>query len=643
MTGRFVLRPGRFGYAWVSLTVAVATWFSLLVDDPGKQPAPPWAALAATVFGMAVFWRVRAIPRERRFAGLLATFLLVFVAGALVAGVSPGRAAWMSATNLFVALGLAWYYRRKNSIDDWAPGTANDAIMLCATHGVAAAVLVALGGLPPAGEPLAQASGGLMGYLAAALLLQVSTRPSVSPSRFRPADVPLAIVAVAAAILPYLVPQYPLSWIIFIPALWLGLTFPPRVVAACASTGVLTSMLATSAPYWRTPVDLGLPPYVLMQALQWIAAALALVISYQREDTARLENELVTRRIRTATDNAILDGVFRAMHDGVLVADPDGTIVMTNHAARSMLDLPPHTDAPGSLASVLDALRHPDGSVMPPGALQRFLSCSDEEHGLHASIATQRRSTARSLALASVPIALSPRPYRLILIRDTSAQQERQHQLKSFARSVAQDLSAPLESLSESIGVIQDLLWDDDVTGGRAALVRTIRSATAIRSLIDDHVAATLAREGVIRPASVELAPLVKGAAWACDREGIALDVQPLHTVYADLSLTRQLVTNLVQYAVERAQEGQRAAVRIVSEQAPEPGWVTVTFADRNLGPPSYDGTRPAGPAGSTADAFAANPRLALCHTIVTRHGGRLRAEPNNQGGSTVTFTLPAA
>lgn len=641
MTGRFVLRPGRLAFAWVSVAVAVATWFSLLVDDPGKQPAPPWAALAATVFGMAVFWPGRAIPRDRRFAALLATFLAAFVVGALLAGVSPGRAAWMSAANLLVALGLAWYYRRKNSIDDWAPGTASDAVLLCAAHGIAAAVLVAVGGLPPAVEALAQASGGLMGYLAAALLLQVSTRPSVSPSRFRPADVPLAVVAVAAAILPYLVPQYPLSWIVFIPALWLGLTFPPRVVATFASTGVLTSMVATSAPYWRTPVDFDLPPYVLMQALQWIAAALALVISYQREDTARLENELITRRIRAATDNAILDGVFRAMHDGVLVADPDGTVVMTNHAARSMLQLAPHTDTGRSVTQVLGSLRRPDGSALPAGALPRFVTSAANANALPASMATGNRESVRSLTLASLPIALSHRPHRLILIRDTSAQQERHHQLKSFARSVAQDLSQPLESLSESIGVVQDLLWDDNVVGGRAALARTIRSATVIRSLIDDHVAATLAREGVLRPSSVELAPLVKGAAWACDREGIALDVQPLHAVYADPSLTRQLVTNLIQHAVERAQEGQRAAVRIVSAQ--EPGWVSVTFADTDLGPPACDGPRPAGPMGSTAEALATSPRLALCHTIVTRHGGRLSAQPNDQGGSTITFTLPAA
>lgn len=643
MTGRFVLRPGWFAYVWVSVAVAVATWFSLLVDDPGKQPAPPWAALAATVFGMAVFWPGRAIPRDRRFAGLLATFLVAFVAGALVAGVDLPQAAWMSAANLLVSLGLAWCYRRTNSIDDWAPGTASDAVMLCVAHGIAAAVLVRIGGLPPFGDPMAQASGGLMGYLAAALLLQVSTRPSVSPSRFRPTDIPLAVFAVAAAVLPYLVPQYPLSWIVFVPALWLGLTFPPRIVATFASTGVLISMLATSAPYWRTPVDFDLPPYVLMQALQAIAAALALVISYQREDTARLESELITRRIRAATDNAILDGVFRAMHDGVLVADPDGTVVMTNHAARSMLQLAPHADTGRSVTQVLGALRRPDGGALPAGTLPRFVTSAADANALPASMTTGDRASARSLTLASLPIALSHRPHRLILIRDTSAQQERHHQLKSFARAVAQDLSQPLESLSESIGVIQDLLWDDNVVGGRAALARTIRSAIVIRSLIDDHVAATLAREGVLRPSAVELAPLVKGAAWACDREGIALDVQPLHTVYADPSLTRQLVTNLIQHAVERAQEGQRAAVRIVSAQAEEPGWVSVTFADSDLGPPPCDGPRPAGPAGSTADALAASPRLALCHTIVTRHGGRLSAQPNRRGGSTITFTLPSA
>lgn len=188
-------------------------------------------------------------------------------------------------------------------------------------------------------------------------------------------------------------------------------------------------------------------------------------------------------------------------------------------------------------------------------------------------------------------------------------------------------------------------------------MARTIRSAASIRGLIDDHIAFTLAREGVIRPASVPLGPLVDSAAWASEQDGLTLDVQAPHAVFADPSLTRQLVMNLILNAVERAQEGQRAALRVVSSPADEDGWIRVCFADRDVEPRlaiRRAGGDPVGgvPVGALSVGAAPptssgplpdSPRLALCHTIVARHGGVISQAPNAAGGSTITFTLPAA
>lgn len=646
MSGRFVLQPGRAAYVWVTLAVLGSSWFSVVVDDPNR-PAPPWAALAATVFGLAVFWPGREMPRDRRFLSLLPTFYVAFIGGALLTGIGFWHAAWMSLVNLLAAVPMAWYHRRKNSIDDWAPGSAVDAVRLCVIYGLASGAVVALQGLPLVGYPHIRAAGGLTAYLAAALLLQVSTRRSVNRTRLRPGDALMAVAALACAVLPYLVPQYPLSWIVFVPALWLGLTFPPRVVATVAASGLLISIVASSAPYWRTSVDINLPPYVFMQALQYFAAVFALIISYQREDAARLSSELTSRRMRAATDNAILDGVFRAMHDGVMVADPDGVVLMTNQAARTLLGTArpgPGAEPAQRVAAALGDLRQAEGSGrLAPGEVERLLTDSGDGTPVNVFQIDRDGSRRRSLSLASLPISLSRRPHRLILIRDVSSLQQRQHQLKSFARAVAGDLSEPLESLSQAIAVTQDLLWDDDAEGGRAALRKTIRATAGIRHLIDDHIAATLAREGVLRPTPIELATLVRDAAWASDQDGIALDVRTPHTVFADRSLTHQLVSNLILGAVERAQEGQRAAVRVVSEPADEPGWVNVTFAERDLGPRSYAEPRPPVPRGDSAEAFAGDRRLSLCHTIVARHGGRMVAVPNELGGATITLTLPTA
>lgn len=652
MSGAHVLRPGPAAYVWVTVAVAASTWLSLVVQNPLTEPAPEWAALPATIFGLAVFWRTRHLPRDVRFLSLLPTFYVAFVVGALAAGTSLGRAAWMSLVNVAVAVSASWGYRRKNSSDDWAPGNASDAVLCLVIYAVAAAVLTVLAGIPRDDllrlddlaflDAMSRAQGGLTGYLAPALVFLASVRRSATESRFRLTDVPLAALAITCAVLPYLVPQYPMSWTLFVPALWLGLTFPPKVTAPLGAAGVLVSVLGTSAPYWRTVVDLGLPPYLHTRSAAFVAAALALVISYQREDKARLSNRLTSQRIRAATDNAILDGMFRAMHDGVIVADPDGVVVMSNQAGRSMLRLPRAEATPQRLFDVLGTLQNAGstGSI-PPSDLQRFVSQA-RPGSLHACVADEGNGPRRWLSLASLPLSLSDRPHRLILIRDTSVLHECHHRLKAFARTVAQELSKPLESLTESIGVTQDLLWDENRLGAKTALGNTIRSAMRIRPLIDDHVAATLAREGVLRPSTVHLAPLVSDAVWACERNGITVDVQAPHAVFADLTLTRQLLNNLIQSAVERAQEGQHAAVRIVSEPADETGWLNVTVTDRDEGPPSYAEPRRPAPQDETAEAFSSDPRLALCHTIVTRHGGQFAAAPNALGGATITLTLPS-
>lgn len=66
------------------------------------------------------------------------------------------------------------------------------------------------------------------------------------------------------------------------------------------------ALLVTTAAYWRTPQDLGIPLYLMMQLAQFVACMVALTSSYQREDSALYSQEFTARRIRTAADNAVL-------------------------------------------------------------------------------------------------------------------------------------------------------------------------------------------------------------------------------------------------------------------------------------------------------------------------------------------------
>lgn len=628
--------------------------------------------LATTITVLAVFWPDRAVPRDRTFAAVVAAYFGSYLLGGLAVGVAPTEGLWMSAVNLMVALAFGWTYRRWNSVDDWAPGSARDIVLLGSLSAGSASLVVALGGIPAGGlfdipHPgelfwSTHVASGTLSCLPIGLVLLLSTRRSATRAVLRPQHLPIMMLGLVALILPYLTPAYPLSWMVFIPALWLGLTFPPRVVALLLTVPPTVALLVTTAAYWRTPQDLGIPPYLMMQLAQFVAGTVALTSSYQREDSALYSQEFTARRIRTAADNAVLGAVFRSMHDGVLVLDSDGELIMSNQAAQRLLGEHVVTTPTSrtTWSQVSHTLRLPDGSApADPNALGRLLTDSGPSDPVHVGVATDSSSGWRALSMSARPFLLSDRAHRLVMVQDITADQERRHQLKSFARAVAAELYVPLEALGGSIGATQDILWDKDLPRGRAALHSTIQQAARIRCLIDDHVAFTLAREGVIRPAAVELAPLLEQIAWTTGQDAVALDVATPHAVFADPSLTRKLAANLIQHAVERAQDGQRAMVRVISEPGQEPGWVSVTVAERTMGtrrthPPAplavahvlehgISARRAAERASASPPAIEGQPRLALCQAIVTRHGGHLTAVTDAVGATTFTFTLPSA
>ena len=124
-------------------------------------------------------------------------------------------------------------------------------------------------------------------------------------------------------------------------------------------------------------------------------------------------------------------------------------------------------------------------------------------------------------------------------------------------------------------------------------------------------------------------------------------DVDVPHTCRADRTLTRQLLANLVGNAVKYTPPDRPPHVRIHSIDDAEPGWVQVSVADRGVGiAPGEEQSIFAAFERSARDAdtvAGTGLGLALCHSIVVRHGGRIWAEGNDDGGATFRFTLPRA
>ncbi len=238
----------------------------------------------------------------------------------------------------------------------------------------------------------------------------------------------------------------------------------------------------------------------------------------------------------------------------------------------------------------------------------------------------------------------------LLLFHDVTAEYARYRELSGFAGTVAHDLKGPLTALSGWVEAADDELAADDADAGREALARARQASARMSQLIDDYLAFTVTREGLLRLGEVPLADLVHEVTetYAGDElRGPTFEVEVSHVSRADRTLTRQLLANLVGNAVKYRRPQERPYVSLRSLDDAEPGWVQVVVADRGIGIRAGDEERIfAAFQRSEEDAAAYDGTglgLALCHSIVMRHGGRIMAEGNEYGGATFRFTLPKA
>jgi signal transduction histidine kinase len=98
-----------------------------------------------------------------------------------------------------------------------------------------------------------------------------------------------------------------------------------------------------------------------------------------------------------------------------------------------------------------------------------------------------------------------------------------------------------------------------------------------------------------------------------------------------------QVAMNLVVNGCEAQQSS--GEVRVVSRR--EAGRAVVEFMDRGPGVAQADRRRIFEPFFSTKDSTGLG--LAICHTIVSQHGGELSVERRPGGGSLFRMRLPAS
>jgi len=217
--------------------------------------------------------------------------------------------------------------------------------------------------------------------------------------------------------------------------------------------------------------------------------------------------------------------------------------------------------------------------------------------------------------------------------------------LQQFTYAASHDLQEPLRTVVTFTQLLADRYREKLDGEANEFMSYVISAATRMRLLITDLLtySRTVHNEDVALK-EVTLNDALDLAAHnlqlAIQESGTVLEAGPLPTVYADKVQMIQLFQNLISNAIKYRSKDS-PVIRITSEQKGD-AWV-ISVCDNGIGIPAeyreyvfgvfkrLHGNAQAG----------TGVGLAICKSIVERHGGRIWVESETGHGATFKFTIP--
>lgn len=256
--------------------------------------------------------------------------------------------------------------------------------------------------------------------------------------------------------------------------------------------------------------------------------------------------------------------------------------------------------------------------------------------------------TAGMLAAAMIGVARRLERAESDRLRATAeliSSKERNDELSKFTYSVSHDLRAPLRSMSCFTRILVDEYSENLPDQARVYLGRVQRSSDRMGSLIDDLLAfARLGRQAIVKqpvdPAEIVSAVLAEQAEDRAGRQ-VRVIVGDLPCCVADPALLKEIYANLLSNAVKFTRGCDDACIEIGGR--PSERGLIYYVADNGVGFDTRYSDKLFGVFQRLheADQFEGTGiGLALCHRIVTRHGGQIWADSTINGGATFFFTL---
>jgi two-component system sensor kinase FixL len=367
---------------------------------------------------------------------------------------------------------------------------------------------------------------------------------------------------------------------------------------------------------------------------------------------ARRRNERVLRESE-ARLRAIIDGAC----DGIITFDENAAVILANSAAARMFGYEPYELIGESVLRLAP-------TFLAKG--QKWGLSDDLSAIFKRLIGAPRSGDGRRRDGSMFPTEWTLRevqsdyqPLFVAFARDLTEQQETESRLRKLhldrtiamggmASALAHELNQPLTAMTTYLGAAQRLLQmpeEDRPASIEATLGSAVTQALRAGKIIR-HIREFVARGEPDKKAE-RLHSLIREACELTDALAkqsnvrVSMDLGAASDlIFADRIQIKQVIVNLNRNAIESMSGSPKRELNIKSQSDEKS--IQVDISDSGPGFPDDFSASFFEPHVSTK-ANGMGVGLSICRSIIEAHYGKIWAQPNETGGSVLSFTLPLA
>ena len=336
--------------------------------------------------------------------------------------------------------------------------------------------------------------------------------------------------------------------------------------------------------------------------------------------------------------------LFQSSVDPIILTDIKGNILTSNKQTYQLLGYGQEDLKGSNIVELFEPEQElPDFTTTLPGALPAFQAIMRNRHdqeSLHVKV-------------HATPFELDGSGIVQWVLHDITRQVELDKLRQDLAAMLVHDLQGPLGNILSSLELVLTGLPADSNEDVRLMLNVAWRSSQQLKYLIDSLMDISHLEAGypISSRAAVDVNELVD---FVLDVEELNLELRGvtvactinpgLPAVFADESMLRRVLINLLDNALKHSENGQTVTIEVGFEE--QTNMVLFSVVDQGQGIPKmyhdlifekFQRVR----TGPTSSGLGLG--LAFCRLAIEAHGGRIWVEDAPAGGACFSFTLPTA